>query len=34
VIKLTGQGMALRDVRAAVDARWRGAGPGTDTPPP
>jgi hypothetical protein len=34
VIELTGRGLPLREVRAAIDARWGNAGPGTDTPLP
>jgi hypothetical protein len=34
VIKLRQQGMPMRQVRAAVDARWRETGPSMDTPLP
>jgi hypothetical protein len=31
VIAMTKRGMALREIRSAIDARWSATGPGTPT---
>jgi hypothetical protein len=33
-MKLRESGLALRDIRALIDARWSATGPGTNTPRP